>query len=398
MKKSRESKIERHGFGLKQEVAPLLSENYKSELLEKIKAGGYEWKEGRVRVRLARQFGFCYGVDRAVDYAYETRAKFPDRRIFITNEIIHNASVNRRLMDMGIGFLSGPYRGAKGIEDITPEDIVLLPAFGTTLEELERLRAKGCVLVDTTCGSVIAVWKRVEQYARDGFTAVIHGKFDHEETRATCSRAARYVVVRDKKEARLLCEYLLHEKEPEDFFRAFGGKVSRGFDPGNDLGKIGCANQTTMLSRESVEIAEIIRRAMAQKYGQAALGEHFRHFDTICTSTQDRQDAIQELLSGGKPDLVIVIGGYNSSNTTHLVEICLAAGIPAYHVKDADCLRSRGEIEHKPLNSETPLIARDWLPDGEITAGITAGASTPDKIIEEVILKIGLFSKGAKEP
>lgn len=391
------SKIERHGFGLKQDVLPLLEGNYKSALLEKIKANGYGWKEGRVRIRLAREFGFCYGVDRAVDFAYETRAKFPLRPIYITNEIIHNASVNRKLIDMGVQFLSGPYKGEKGIGDVGPEDIVLLPAFGTTVEEFERLRTKGCLLVDTTCGSVIAVWKRVEQYARDGFTAVIHGKFDHEETRATCSRAGKYVVVRDGVEARILCGHILEGGGREDFFRTFGNKVSSGFDPAKNLERIGCANQTTMLSRESVEIADRIRGAMARKYGEKDLGAHFRHFDTICTSTQDRQDAIRELLSGEKLDLVIVIGGYNSSNTTHLLEICRSGGCTAYHVKDADCFRSPDEIEHKPLDSGTPVLSGGWLPDGEITVGITAGASTPDRIIEEVILKIGLFAKGADE-
>jgi len=387
--------MERHGFGLKQEVTPILDRNYRSELIEKIKENRYELEIGRVRFRLAKEFGFCPGVDRAVDFAYETRAKFPEKSIFITNEIIHNPTVNRKLIEMGIRFLKGPYKGEAGIEEIRKEDVVLLPAFGTTVEELKQLNQKGCLLVDTTCGSVIAVWKRVEQYAKDGFTAVIHGKYDHEETRATCSRAGRYVVIWDKKEAELLCGHILRKNSREDFFRVFGNRVSGGFDPDRDLLRVGCANQTTMLSRESIEITNRIRNAMIEKYGEKNLEDHFRHFDTICSSTQDRQDAIQKLLSEERPDFVVVIGGYNSSNTTHLLEICQSENVKAYHVKDAGCFRSKDEIEHKPLDSRNSVIARNWLPCGRLTVGITAGASTPNRLIEEIILKISQIANGA---
>ncbi|HNV85508.1 MAG TPA: 4-hydroxy-3-methylbut-2-enyl diphosphate reductase [Candidatus Omnitrophota bacterium] len=395
MEKSENSKSERHGFGMKQEITPVLAQTYRSELVEKIKTNRYEWEIGRVRFRLAKEFGFCPGVDRAVDLAYETRAKFPEKRIFITNEIIHNPTVNRKLIEMGIRFLKGPYQGETGIEDIRKDDAVLIPAFGMTLEELKHLNEKGCLLVDTTCGSVIAVWKRVEQYARDGFTAVIHGKYDHEETRATCSRAGRYVVVWDKKEAECLCGYILRGGPREDFFGMFRDRSSEGFDPDRDLLRVGCANQTTMLSRESIEIANSIRNVMIAKYGEAELAKHFRHFDTICSSTQDRQDAVQKLLSEARPDFAVVIGGYNSSNTTHLLEICLTEGVKAYHVKDAGCFRSGEEIEHKPLGAQTPVLERGWLSEGKITVGITAGASTPDRLIEEVILKISQIANGA---
>ncbi|MFA7001749.1 MAG: 4-hydroxy-3-methylbut-2-enyl diphosphate reductase, partial [Candidatus Omnitrophota bacterium] len=242
----------RKSFGLKDKVRPALEAAYHSPLVEQIKAGGYRLEKGRISVRLAREFGFCYGVDRAIDYAYETRAKFPDRQIFLTNEIIHNPQVNIRLREMGVRFLSGSYAEKVTADEIGPQDVVIIPAFGTSAGELDALEKRGCVLVDTTCGSVMSVWKRVEAYSRDGFTSVIHGKFDHEETRATCSRALRhpggkYLVLRDKKQAQAVCDYIRGRGNREAFLAEFCGAVSEGFDPDRDLAAIGCANQTTML-------------------------------------------------------------------------------------------------------------------------------------------------------
>lgn len=382
------SRIEKHGFGLKGAVAPLLAENYKSDLVEQIRQNNFVWPLGRTTFHLAREFGFCYGVDKAIDFAYETRTKFPGRKIYITNEVIHNSFVNNKLMEMGIGFLNGQYKGDKGMEDIQKEDIVLLPAFGSTVQELEELKKKECLLVDTTCGSVIAVWKRVEKYTQDGFSAMIHGKHTHEETLATCSRADKYIVVWDKEEACKICDYIENGGDKEKFLRDFADKTSAGFDPDRDLQKVGCANQTTMMSRDSLEIANQVQASMVKRYGAANTDQHFRHFDTICSATQDRQDAIQNLLAQQKMDLVIVIGGYNSSNTTHLLEIGLHAKVPTYHVKDADCLISASEIEHKRLGEEALVKTRDWLPTGNIHVGVTAGASTPNRLIENVIHRI----------
>jgi 4-hydroxy-3-methylbut-2-enyl diphosphate reductase len=385
---TQDPQIQRRGFGLRREILPLLAENYKSGLVENIRSNNHVWAKGRVTFHLAREFGFCYGVDKAIDFAYETRTKFPDRNIYITNEIIHNPTVNRKMQEMGIRFLNGPDKADKGLEDVEPGDIILIPAFGTTVAELEDLKKKGCLLVDTTCGSVVAVWKRVEKYAADGFTALIHGKYNHEETQATSSRAGKYLVVRDKEEAQNVCDYIVNGGDRERFLACFAKASSPGFDPDRDLERLGCANQTTMLSSESLEIANMLQEAMTRRYGAEALSEHFRHFDTICSATQERQDAVLALLAGQKLDLMIVIGGYNSSNTSHLLEIAQHAGVPGYHVKDAACIRSKGAIEHKLLGSPDPAVTTSWLPEGKIMVGITAGASTPNRIVEEVIVKI----------
>lgn len=383
--------IIRTSFGLKDEIRPQLQESYHSPLIEKIKSQDFEWRAGRLRILLAREFGFCYGVDRAIDYAYQTRAKFPQKRIFLTNEIIHNPRVNAKLQEMGIQFLSGPYACGVSVENIQQEDVVIMPAFGTTVRELDAIQKKGCVVVDTTCGSVMSVWKRVESYAREGFTSIVHGKYDHEETQATCSRAIQYprgkfLVVRDKQEAQDVCNYIEGRGSRAAFLEQFKNAISAGFDPDQDLAHIGCANQTTMLSSESLEIANMLQASIIKRYGPEAGISQFRHFDTICSATQERQDAVLKLAREGL-DVMIVVGGYNSSNTGHLVEISLEF-CPAFHVKDADCILSKEKIQHKKVFSSEIMETENWLPEGEITVGITAGASTPNRVIEEVIERI----------
>jgi 4-hydroxy-3-methylbut-2-en-1-yl diphosphate reductase len=398
----------RRGFGLKKEIQPLIRSEYHSNLVERIRARGYEecWGEGdeRVTVRLAEEFGFCYGVDRAVDYAYETRAKFPERRIFLLGEIIHNPHVNRRITDMGIVFL---YPDADGAFDLTPvraDDVVILPAFGATVEDFRRLQATGCILVDTTCGSVLNVWKRVEQYARDGFTALIHGKHYHEETRATASQALKYpegrfIVVRDMAEARLVMDYLegLPGALSRDAFLAhFREKASAGFDPDLHLERIGVANQTTMLSGESLAIAAEVGKSLQRRHGREPgydPASRFRSFDTICSATQERQDAVEKLVAGplGPPDVMVVIGGYNSSNTNHLAVLC-AQHTVTYHVADAQCIDpARGTIRFKPTGTpaDAPEVeAEDWIPAGAVVVGLTAGASTPNNKIGEAVERL----------
>lgn len=378
--------IIRKSFGLKKEILPTLQAAYESPLIDKIKQEGFVHRKGRVTVHLAKEFGFCYGVDRAIDYAYETRAKFPDKRIFLTNEIIHNPRVNSKLKEMGILFLNKSENHVLDLEDVCAEDVVLIPAFGNSTTELRRLQERGCILVDTTCGSVMSVWKRVESYTRDGFTSVIHGKYNHEETLATCSRAAKYIIVRDREQTVKVCDYIEGRGSKDDFMREFGHTVSKGFDPDQDLSRIGCANQTTMLSGDSLEIADMLKQSIIARHGQEAGQERFRHFDTICSATQDRQDAVLELVKEGV-DLMIVVGGFNSSNTGHLVEISLNY-CPAFHVKDAECILSREAIRHKKVFSEDIIETRDWLPEGNFNLGVTAGASTPNRVIEEVIQKI----------
>lgn len=384
--------IIRKSFGLKKEIRPQLEASYHSSLITKIKESNYQLSSGRLTVKLAKEFGFCYGVDRAIDYAYETRAKFPGKRIFLTNEIIHNPRVNAKLQEMGIRFLSGPYAKEKiSIEEIQKDDVVIIPAFGTPTGEQAELQKRGCVLVDTTCGSVMSVWKRVESYAREGFTSIIHGKYDHEETRATNSRATqyaggKYLVVRDKKQAAAVCDYIEGRGNKETFLAEFAKSFSAGFDPDTDLGRIGCANQTTMLSSESLEIANMLLEAVKKRYGQEELPKRFRHFDTICSATQERQDAVLSLVRE-QVDLMLVVGGYNSSNTGHLAEIS-SEHCPAFHIKDASCFISKDKIQHKKVFSDEIIETSGWLPSGDLIVGVTAGASTPNRVVEEVIKKI----------
>jgi 4-hydroxy-3-methylbut-2-en-1-yl diphosphate reductase len=382
----------RKGFGLKSEIAGRLTADYHSGIVEALKSNGYSLQVGPLTFRLAREFGFCYGVDRAVEYAYETRTKFPDKRLFLVGEIIHNPHVNEKLRAMGITVLAHLPEGEFDFSAVTPDDVVILPAFGVTIRDFERLRAIGCVLVDTTCGSVLNVWKRVESYARDGYTAIIHGKHYHEETKATASQVmkypeGRYLVVLDMGEARLICDFIEHGGGVEALQDRFGRAVSPGFDFARNLERVGIANQTTMLSGESLAIAEEVRKSMTRRYGAEGLDEHFRSFDTICSATQERQDAVLALLR--EPlDLMVVVGGYNSSNTCHLAALVQQHGVPTYHIEDADAIDvETGAIRHQPIGTKSEAIAHEWL--GSLrTVGITAGASTPNNKVGETMARI----------
>jgi 4-hydroxy-3-methylbut-2-en-1-yl diphosphate reductase len=381
--------IFRRGLDRKNEVAGVLASSYHSDLVAAIKASEFTFQSGRLTVHLAREFGFCYGVERAVDYAYQARQRFPDRPVFLTGEIIHNPHVNAQIRAQGVRFLTDP---GESIDGLTPNDVVILPAFGITVELLETLVNRGCTLVDTTCGSVLNVWKNVKRYAEQGFTSVIHGKYWHEETRATASQAqevgnGHYLVVLDRTEAGLACDYIRGRGSREHFLQAFEHAVSPGFDPDLHLQRVGCANQTTMLSSESLEIGEMFRDAMGDRYGRDQLDERFKAFDTICSATQDRQDAIIELLRTQRLDLMIVLGGYNSSNTCNLARIC-ADRLPTYHIADLDGLASGIEIRHKPAGGKLEVVSRDWLPQGALAVGLTSGASTPDNLVERVIRQL----------
>jgi 4-hydroxy-3-methylbut-2-enyl diphosphate reductase len=379
------------GFNLKEAVRPLLARSYHSRVVERLKELGHAARAGEVRVKLAREFGFCYGVDRAVEYAYEAREKFPDRRIFLSGEIIHNPEVNGRIEALGIRILPDHRSPAARYAEVGAADVVILPAFGVPVAELQHLREKGCVLVDTTCGSVLNVWKNVHRYAREGFTAVIHGKHHHEETKATASQAlthpgGQYLCVRDRPEAEVVCGFIRGTVSAREILERFRDATSPGFDPERDLQKIGLANQTTMLMTESLEIQEMLGAAMRERWGEAALGERFRAFDTICSATQDRQDAVLKMLEEGGLDLMIVIGGYNSSNTQALARIC-APRLPTYHISGADRIQG-AVIRHRPVGGHDELVAESWLPDGEVTVGLTAGASTPNNVVGEVVERI----------
>jgi 4-hydroxy-3-methylbut-2-en-1-yl diphosphate reductase len=385
--------IFRKGLDLKHEVAGTLAESYHSELIDAIKENDYQYHAGRLTVHLAREFGFCYGVDRAVDYAYQARKRFPDRPVVLTGEIIHNPHVNAQLRAQGVRFLSDP---GESIDALTAEDVVILPAFGITIELLQQLERQGCTLVDTTCGSVLNVWKNVRRYTAEGFTSIIHGKFWHEETRATASQAAseggHYLVVLDHSEAASACEFIRHAGDPGAFLAQFERAVSPGFDPNHDLQRLGCANQTTMLSSESLAIAEMFRDAIRSRYGDAELDVRFRSFDTICSATQDRQDAVAALLEQQPLDLMIVIGGYNSSNTCNLARIC-EPKVPTFHIAEPAGLVSPSEIRHKPVGGKGERVSRAWLPmSGRISIGLTSGASTPDNLVDTVIRRLDAFA------
>ena len=384
--------IFRKGLDLKHEVAGVLAESYRSDLIDAIKTNGFQYVTGRLTIHLAREFGFCYGVDRAVDYAYQARRRFPDRTVYLTGEIIHNPHVNDELRAQGIRFLSDQ---GEAVSALTPNDVVILPAFGVTIEQLLELERRGCTLVDTTCGSVLNVWKNVKRYAEEGFTSIIHGKYWHEETQATASQAlhagcGHYLVVLNRDEAETVCRYIRSGRGRDEFVARFQSAASPGFDPDQHLARIGCANQTTMLSSESLEIGEMFRAAIRDRYGDAELAGRFRAFDTICSATQDRQDAVSALLAGQRIDLMIVIGGLNSSNTCNLARIC-AERVPTYHITDPGGLISGDAIRHKPVGQPVETTTAGWLPPGDVIIGLTSGASTPDNLMGAAIRRLEQF-------
>jgi 4-hydroxy-3-methylbut-2-enyl diphosphate reductase len=384
----------RRGFGLKADVQVELSADYAGQVVDLLREHDYTLVVGEVTIRLAKEFGFCYGVERAVEYAYQTHRKFPDRRLLLVGEIIHNPHVNDKLRAMGIEILPLREDGTVDFSDIRPEDVVILPAFGVTIGAFEALRTIGCVLVDTTCGSVLNVWKRVDSYARDGFTALIHGKYYHEETRATASQVMKYpsgsyLIVRDMGEARFVCEYIEGRGDRTSFMERFGGAVSPGFDPDVHLRRIGVANQTTMLAKESLAIGEEVGAAMARAHGDADRTLNFRTFDTICSATQERQDAVVDLLR--EPlDAMVVIGGYNSSNTISLAALC-AEQVPTYHIEQAEGLDpDAGTVRYRVAGkAHAERTDAAWLPEGRpVRIGVTAGASTPNNKIGETVARI----------
>jgi len=384
----------RKGFGLKADVQGELSADYNARIVDALREHDYTLTVEDVTIRLAREFGFCYGVERAVEYAYQTRRKFPERRLLLVGEIIHNPHVNTKLRGMGIEILEPNADGVFDFSGVRAEDVVILPAFGVTIAAFEALRAIGCVLVDTTCGSVLNVWKRVDAYARDGYTALIHGKHYHEETRATASQVLKYpggayLVVRDMTEAREVCDYLEGRGDRDAFLAKFARAASPGFDPDVHLRRIGVANQTTMLARESLAIGEEVGRAIARARGEEARAADFRTFDTICSATQERQDAVLALLE--EPlTAMIVIGGFNSSNTISLAALC-DERVPTYHIEDASGIDpDAGTVHFRRAGiKHVEATATGWLPAvGALRVGLTAGASTPNNKIGETVARI----------
>ncbi len=365
--------------------------HFHSTIVEKLRDKGGKLTFGNTTLLLAEQFGFCYGVERAIDLAYASRKVFPENRIFLIGEIIHNPEVNRQLREMGI--VSLPWMEITGdYDDLTEDDVVIVPAFGAPTTFMEKVEERGCYVVDTTCGDVMKVWRRVRGYAKDGVTSIIHGKSNHEETLATASRAlgengdGHYLVVLTLDDVDYLCRYLVQGGDRQEFLDHYENHFSDGFDPDIHLQRVGLANQTTMLKSETEEMQRRIRRAVIERDGGDTA---FQVFDTICGATQERQDALFEMLK--KPmDLLLVVGGYNSSNTTHLVEIA-EEELPTFFIRDASCVLSLEEIVHYDLHhreEKTSRYADLFSPDRPVTVGITAGASCPNNLIEATILKI----------
>lgn len=375
----------RRGFGHQEEIATQLHSEYQSSLIQEIRDRNYTLTRGNVTIRLAEAFGFCWGVERAVAMAYETRKHFPSEKIWITNEIIHNPSVNQRLREMQVGFISVE-AGQKDFSVVGSGDVVILPAFGASVQEMQVLSDKGCKIVDTTCPWVSKVWNTVEKHKKVDCTSIIHGKYKHEETIATSSFAGKYLIVLNLQEAEYVTDYILNGGNKEEFLTKFSKACSEGFNPDTDLEKVGIANQTTMLKGETEQIGKLFERTMMKKYGPTQLNQHFQSFNTICDATQERQDAMLELVEE-KVDFMVVIGGFNSSNTAHLQEIAEEKEISSYHVDSVERILSEDSIEHRQLNGNIK-ISQNWLPDGNIIVGITSGASTPDKVVEDVINKI----------
>ena len=384
-------KYYRKGFKMRENIQHLLNRDYRSEVVDRVRANGNVFEAGGLTLRIADEFGFCYGVDRAVDYAFQTREKFPDRRIYITGDMIHNPSMNARLREMGIEFLSEGFNGRpdEKFDTLGTEDVVLLPAFGAPVGWVNKLRERECIVVDTTCGSVLSVWKRVTRYAKKDFTSIIHGKYYHEETKATASQTlkdggnGKYLIVRNLEETGHVVDFILGKMSAKELREKLGHGMSPGFDPETDLKRVGVANQTTMLMSETMAVGEELRKAMVERYGEENLAEHFELFDTICSATQDRQDALFELLEHPL-DVVIIVGGYNSSNTNNLAIIAKERVPRSYHIASGDCIDGN-VIRHKPPG--TPLDPREeveeegWLPEGPVRVGLTAGASTPNSQI-----------------
>jgi len=365
--------------------------HYRSELVERVRANGCALSADGLAVKLAKEFGFCYGVERAIDLAYAARKYFPpDKPIYLLGEIIHNPEVNDQIRNMGIQIIS-PKPTEEEMTRLHAGDVVMIPAFGTEVGTRKRLEEKGCVLVDTTCGDVMSVWKRVRQYSKESVTSIIHGKAWHEETKATSSQAraygsGHYLVVFNLAETDYVCRYIVHGGDKAEFLEKFKGAYSQGFDPELHLQAVGVANQTTMLRGETEEVQRRFKAAMAEKFGAENTAEHFRFFDTICGATQDRQDALQKLLREPM-NLLVVIGGYNSSNTSHLAEMG-EGRLPTYFINNAAKMESDKLIRHYDQHDKKEIETRDWLPPGNITVGITAGASCPNNLIEDVIHRL----------
>jgi 4-hydroxy-3-methylbut-2-en-1-yl diphosphate reductase len=382
------------GLGHQAEATAQLKTDYQGEIIQNIRNNGHQMQQGDITIRLAAAMGFCWGVERAVSMAYEARQHFPEERIWITGEIIHNPFVNQKLRDMAVEFIP-ELAGEKDFSAVQGDHVVIIPGAGATFQELQLLRDRGCTIVDTTCPWVVKVWNTVEKHKKVDYTSVIHGKRGHDETLATSSFANRYLVLQNLDDAAVVCDYILHGGEKAEFMAKFGHAASTGFDPDRDLVRVGIANQTTMLKGETEQIGKLFERTLMKKYGLVNLNQHFQPFNTICSATQERQDAIEQLLD--QPlDLMVVVGGFNSSNTAHLNQMAIERGLSSFHIDHPNCIGDQG-ISHQSVAGDQ-LETANWLPAGPIVVGVTAGASTPDNLIAGTIARLLSLKATASQP
>ena len=362
---------------------------------------------GPVKFLIARHFGFCYGVENAIEIAYKTVEQNEGKRIFLLSEMIHNPSVNDDLRNKGVRFIR-EHNGNQIIswDELNADDIVIVPAFGTTLEIQQILKERGInpYKYDTTCPFVEKVWNRAEQLGGKDYTIIVHGKYKHEETIATFSHSEKdspTVVVRDINEAQKLCDVISGKIPAKEFYELFNHKLSKGFDVSKDLDRVGVVNQTTMLATETQAIADLMKKTMIEKYGEENIGEHFADTsDTLCYATYDNQRATLGLIDS-HADFAIVVGGYNSSNTSHIVELC-EEKLPVYFISGADRIISESVIKHYDIHSHSELTTEGWLlknnrpPESSVKIILTSGASCPDAILDEVLHKIISYFPEAK--
>eukprot|EP00522_Entomoneis_paludosa_P018295 CAMPEP_0172451920 /NCGR_PEP_ID=MMETSP1065-20121228/9738_1 /TAXON_ID=265537 /ORGANISM="Amphiprora paludosa, Strain CCMP125" /LENGTH=466 /DNA_ID=CAMNT_0013203891 /DNA_START=312 /DNA_END=1712 /DNA_ORIENTATION=+ len=387
----------RRGFKeVREQVEGRMVQEYESPLVKELRSSNFVMEKDGVKVYLAKDFGFCWGVERSIALAYEAVDHFPNKKIHITNELIHNPEVNDKLEEMNVQFIEKLDEGKKNFETVGEGDVVILPAFGASYEEMDYFDKKNVEIVDTTCPWVSKVWNTVDKHQKSGLTSIIHGKYGHEETIATVSFCEDYICVKNMKEAEMVADYIINGGDKEAFLKYFEKAISKGFDPDTMLDKLGLANQTTMYKKETRAIGQMFQKTMMKKFGPVNAKEHYMEFDTICDATQERQDAVDELVENSKEyglDFILVIGGWDSSNTAHLLEIPEMAGVRSFHINRAECIGADNTITHRTVKGE--IVTEPFVLDmsKEIVMGVTSGASTPDAAVQDSLSSIFLLKK-----
>mmetsp|Transcript_22019 Transcript_22019/g.33905 ORF Transcript_22019/g.33905 Transcript_22019/m.33905 type:complete len:458 (+) Transcript_22019:274-1647(+) len=397
LKFMKNEQFHRRGFKeVRDSVEETMEKEYKSEIVDTMKSNEFVLKRDGVTVHLAKDFGFCWGVERSIALAYEAVNHFPDKKIHITNELIHNPEVNDKLSDMKVQFIEKTEDGGKRFDTVDEGDVVILPAFGASYEEMDRFDKLNVDVVDTTCPWVSKVWNAVDTHQKNGLTSIIHGKYGHEETIATISFCEDYICVKDMKEAEMVIDYIVNGGDKEEFLKYFKNAVSEGFDPDTMLDKVGLANQTTMYKKETRAIGQKFQKAMLKKFGPMDPKAHYMEFDTICDATQERQDAVDELVDNNEElglDFILVVGGWDSSNTAHLLEIPHKANVRSFHINRAECISADNTITHRTVDGE--IVTEPFILDldKEVNMGVTSGASTPDAAVQESLGNIFMLKK-----